>query len=75
MVAMCITLPGRVIDLDPRGASVEIGDRRFHALTLFAPDVHIGDWVIVSAGSIVRRIDAAEASDLTRLLREAEAIP
>ncbi len=74
MVSMCITLPGRVTAIDPRGASVEIGGRRLHAMTLFAPEVRTGDWVIVSAGSIVGIIDAAEAEELTRVLREAEAI-
>lgn len=58
---MCIAFPGRVIDVDPRGALVESDGRRRRASVLLVPDVAVGDWVAVAAGSIVERLDEADA--------------
>ena len=68
---MCITAPGRVIELDARGAIVELAGVRRRASTLVVPEVAVGDWVLIGAGSILRRIDEAEALDLARAIDEA----
>ena len=68
---MCITAPGRVIELDAGGALVELSGRRRRASTLVVPDVRVGDWVIVGAGSILRRLDATEAQALHRSIAAA----
>jgi hydrogenase assembly chaperone HypC/HupF len=68
---MCITAPARVIGLDARGAVVETGGVRRRASTLVVPDVAVGDWVIVGAGSILRRLDVSEARDVARMITAA----
>lgn len=70
---MCIAFPGRVIDVDPRGALVESDGRRRRASVLLVPDVAVGDWVAVAAGSIVERLDEADALEIQALLRRAGA--
>ncbi|HET7181242.1 MAG TPA: HypC/HybG/HupF family hydrogenase formation chaperone [Candidatus Limnocylindrales bacterium] len=65
---MCISYPGRVVALDDRGAVVETTGRQRRASTLLVPGVAIGDWVIVGAGSILRRLDATEAASITSIL-------
>jgi hydrogenase assembly chaperone HypC/HupF len=69
---MCIAYPGRVVAIDPAGALVETAGRRRRASTLLVDDVRTGDWVTVAAGTIVERLDPAEAAEIQRLLHAAE---
>ena len=69
---MCIAYPGQVVDIDPAGALVETAGRRRRASTLLVDDIRPGDWVTVAAGTIVERLDPAEAAEIERLLHEAE---
>jgi hydrogenase expression/formation protein HypC len=64
---MCLSFPGRVVAVDELGAAVETEGRLRRVLTVAEPDTKVGDWVLVSAGSIVQRLDAESA----RLMREA----
>jgi hydrogenase assembly chaperone HypC/HupF len=68
---MCLTAPARVLAIDGRAATILLGDRVGHASTLVVPDVAVGDWVIVAAGTILDRIDQDEAADLAAAVREA----
>lgn len=63
---MCITAPARVIAVDADGAIVETVGTWRHASTIVVPDVAVGDWVIVGAGSILRHLEPAEALELAR---------
>ena len=65
---MCISYPGRIVAVTSRDAVVETTGRRRHASTLLLPDAAVGDWVIVGAGSILRRLDASEAHELIATL-------
>lgn len=68
---MCIAFPGQVVAVDEFGALVDTEGRRRRALTLLVPDVAVGDWVAVAAGSIVERLDAEQAAQIQDLLRAA----
>lgn len=70
---MCIAFPGRVLAIDRGSAVVETRGRSRRASLLMTPDVEVGAWVLVAAGSIVRQIDADEASDLASRLEAAMA--
>lgn len=61
---MCIVAPGRVTALDGATATVEVEDRPRTINTLFDPDIAVGDWVIVAAGTILRRIEPADADQM-----------
>lgn len=63
---MCITAPARVIAVDADGAIVETIGAWRRASTVVVPEVAVGDWVIVGAGSILRRLEPDEALDLAR---------
>jgi hydrogenase assembly chaperone HypC/HupF len=65
---MCIGYPGRVIVIDASGAVVATEGRNRRASTLLLPDVAVGDWVTVAAGTIVDRLDPDEAVEIRRLL-------
>jgi hydrogenase assembly chaperone HypC/HupF len=70
---MCISAPGRIVELEAGSALVETAGRRRRAQTLLVPDVAIGDWVVVGAGSILRRLAPDEAASLIRMLDAARA--
>lgn len=70
---MCIAYPARILALDPGSAVVDMAGRTRRASLLMTPDVEVGEWVLVAAGTVVRRIDAAEARDLAAQLDAAMA--
>jgi hydrogenase maturation factor len=63
---MCLTEPGRVIEVEDGMALIAVGSGRKRALTLLVPDVRAGEQVVIGAGAIVRRIEEAEAEALRR---------
>jgi len=71
---MCVAFPGRVTDVDAVGATVDTEGRRRRASTLLLPDVAVGDWVLVAAGTIVDRLDPDEAVMIRATLLEAIAL-
>jgi hydrogenase expression/formation protein HypC len=71
---VCIASPARLVALDSSDAVVEIDGRRRRASMLLRPEVEVDDWVLVAAGTVLRRIDAAEALDLRRTLDAALAV-
>ena len=71
---MCITAPSRVLELGEGVAVVETAGRRRRASTAVFPDVAIGDWVLVGAGTILRRLDPAEARELSQTIDAAVAL-
>ena len=73
VIAMCITYPARVVGLDLADAIVDLDGSHRRASMLLRPDVAIGDWVLIGAGSVLRRIEAAEAADLNAILQAARA--
>lgn len=70
---MCITFPGHVLAIGEGEAVVDVDGRHRRASTLLEPTVEVGDWVLIGAGNVLRRLDAAEATALTRALDTARA--
>ena len=68
---MCLAFPGRVVAIDEEGASVVTDGRVRRASTLLMPDVVVGEWVTVTAGTIVDRLDPQAANELLDLVRTA----
>jgi hydrogenase assembly chaperone HypC/HupF len=68
---MCLTLPARVVAVDELGAAVETEGTVRRVLTVVVPETQVGDWVLVSAGSIVQRLDPDAATFLLATLEEA----
>lgn len=71
---MCIGFPGQVIAVDAFGATVETEGRPRRASTLMYPEVEVGEWVFVAAGSIVERLDPEQAELVRATLLEALAL-
>lgn len=73
--AMCVGLPGQVLEVDDRGsARVDVqGAVRQVSLALVAEPPRVGDWVLVQLGFVMSRITEEEATETLRLLRLLEA--
>jgi hydrogenase expression/formation protein HypC len=69
---MCVTYPGQVLEVADEMAVVEIDHRRRRASLLLVPDVSVGDWVIVAAGTVLQILDPDEATQILALLNEAQ---
>jgi hydrogenase assembly chaperone HypC/HupF len=69
---MCLTYPGLVLSVDGGEAVVRTEGRDRRATTLVVPDIAVGDWVIVAAGTIVTRLDPAEAADIRAMIEIAD---
>jgi hydrogenase expression/formation protein HypC len=69
---MCVTYPGQVLEVAEDMAVVEIEHRRRRASLLLVPEVAVGDWVIVSAGTVVQIVDPDEATQILAMLNEAQ---
>jgi len=69
---MCVAFPGRVLEVADEIALVEIDHRRQRASLLLVPDVAVGDWVVVAAGTVLEILDPDEALQILALLNEAQ---
>ena len=61
---MCVDFPGVVVERDGDLVTVSTEGRRRRALALLYPDLALGDWVLVAAGTVISRIDADDAARL-----------
>lgn len=68
---MCIAYPGQVLEVADGSALVETDQRRRRASLLLVPETAVGDWVVVSAGTVLRVLDPEEANEIRTMLDEA----
>jgi hydrogenase assembly chaperone HypC/HupF len=71
---MCLGFPGRVTAVDQAGATIDTEGRLRRASTLLMPDIAIGDWVFVAAGTVIDRLEPDEAAHIRETLLEAIAL-
>jgi hydrogenase assembly chaperone HypC/HupF len=69
---MCVDFVAQVVGRDGDLAVVESEGRRWQASTLLMPDTAPGDWVRVALGTVLERLDAAEAAAINEELRAAQ---
>ncbi len=67
---MCVTYPGRVLELYGTFAVVDIEGERRRASLVIAPEARVGDWVIVAVGTVLEVLDPAEADEVRRMLAD-----
>ena len=71
---MCLDFCARVVSRDADGVVVDSEGRQRRASTLLLPDVAVGDWVYVAAGTVIERVDPLIAAENNELLRSAQGI-
>jgi hydrogenase assembly chaperone HypC/HupF len=71
---VCLGFPGRVSAIDAGGATIDTEGRRRRASTLLMPELAVGDWVFVAAGTVIRRLEPNEAAKVRSTLLAAIAV-
>lgn len=76
---MCLGIPGRITEIwHEDGATYAyadfVGETRKICLN-YLPDLQVGEYTILHAGFALTRIDAAEAVETVRVMREVGVLP
>ena len=71
---MCVAAPGRVIWARDGKARVEVNGRERQVVAVSLPGLREGEFVLVSLGMALERIDEEEAAALTLLWRDLAAV-
>ena len=61
---MCVSMLGQVVAVDEAGAVVKADHIQRRAATRLYPNIAVGDWVLVGAGTILQRLTADEARSM-----------
>jgi len=73
---MCLAIPMQVIEVDGGMARVEQEGVTRKVRVDFIPDLQPGDYVLIHAGIAIERVNAEEAAETLRLIKEiVDAIP
>lgn len=67
---MCIGVPCQVIEIHDNMATIEIGGVQRKARLDLLDDVAVGNYVIIHAGFAIQKLDAEDALETLRLLKE-----
>jgi hydrogenase expression/formation protein HypC len=72
---MCLAIPGKIVEIVDAAnqiAKVDVGGvkRNVNIAMLESEDARVGDYVLIHVGFAMTKIDAHEAEETLRLLRE-----
>ena len=67
---MCVTYPGRIVEIVGGMAVVDLQGRRLRASLVVVPTAAVGDWVIVAAGTVLEIVEPEEAAEILAILAE-----
>jgi hydrogenase expression/formation protein HypC len=69
---MCLGVPGRILEIHGEGhgrmGTVDFGGIRREACLAYAPEAHVGDFVVVHVGFAISVVDREEAARSYALL-------
>ena len=65
---MCVSYPGRILEVADGMAVVETEGRRRRESLVLVPDAIAGDWVVVSTGTVLEVLDPEEARQIREML-------
>lgn len=76
---MCLAVPAKLVECEDGQGVADMHGNRVPVQTIFEPEAKVGDWVLVHAGYVIKRLEAGEAeatwsviSDLAQCTEEAE---
>jgi len=67
---MCLAIPALVKSIEGQAAQVEIGGVGRRISIVLTPEAKVGDYVLLHTGYSINVIDAEEAEETLKLLRE-----
>jgi hydrogenase expression/formation protein HypC len=66
---MCLSVPGKVVEIQDNMAKVEIGGVLRDVSMDVCPDVVVGEYVLIHTGFAIQKLDEKEALETLDLLR------
>jgi len=69
---MCLAVPARLVERNGDEGLADLHGNRVPVQTLFAPEAQVGDWVLVHAGFVIKRLDAHQAQATWAVLSDLE---
>jgi hydrogenase expression/formation protein HypC len=66
---MCLSVPGKVVEIQNNMAKVEVGGVLRDVSMDVCPDVAVGEYVLIHTGFAIQKLDEKEALETLDLLR------
>lgn len=66
---MCLAIPGKIIEIKNNSAFFRYGGKKYKADILLAPDLKIGDWILMHDGRALSKISDKEAQENLDFIR------
>lgn len=70
---MCLAIPSKITHIANEMATIDVDGVKRSASLMLMEDAAVGDYVIVHAGFVIKRLDESSALETIRLLKEAAA--
>ena len=67
---MCLSVPGKVVEIQNNMAKVEVGGVLRDVSMDVCPDVAVGEYVLIHTGFAIQKLDEKEALETLDLLRK-----
>jgi len=67
---MCLSIPGKIIELEDQVASIDIAGNVYKAGTHLMEDLSLGDFVLIHSGFVIQKLSPEEAEETQNLLRD-----
>ncbi len=67
---MCLAIPGEIINIEGRHATVDFGGAISKVNATFLSDLKVGDYVIVHVGYAIQKMSREEAGESIKLIEE-----
>ena len=67
---MCLSVPGKVVEIQNNMAKVEVGGVLRDVSMAVCPDVVVGDYVLIHTGFAIQKLDEKEALETLELLKK-----
>ncbi|MHB9112385.1 MAG: HypC/HybG/HupF family hydrogenase formation chaperone [Thermoleophilia bacterium] len=67
---MCLAIPAKIVDIDAKMATVDVGGVTRQASVVLLPEATLGDYVLMHAGFAISLVDENEALETIRLFDE-----
>jgi len=67
---MCVGIPGKVVRIDGRMATVDVGGAMREIALDLLDDIKIGDYILAHAGFAITKVDEDEALKTLEIIRE-----
>lgn len=69
---MCLAIPGKIKRIEENFAYFDFKGEEYKADILFAPEVKVGDWILMHDGRALSKVTEAEAKENIEFIKTHE---